>query len=90
MSKTAKWDGSKVKGRRVGDLQLVDNQNRKPAAAARYNHSFQKFPDGVKRHLLFTDHEIKRALARAQKNPEDLPIWSWVRMAACKLSGLVK
>jgi len=89
MSKTAKWDGSKVKGRRVGDLQLVDNQNRRPLAAHEYNHVILQFPDGKKRHLLFTDHQIKAALTRADRNPEDLPEVSWIRKAACAVSGLV-
>lgn len=66
-------------GRRIGDLVQVDNLERKPAAAAKYNCIRVQFPDGRERPLLLTDHEVRRALNRARKNPEDIPAVSWVR-----------
>lgn len=66
-------------GKRLGDLVLVKNMKKKPAAADKYNHIRVQFPNGDEKHLLFTDHEIKVALERADKNPEDLPKISWIR-----------
>ena len=75
----AKHEEKKVSGKRIGDLQLVENMLKKPAAAEKYNHIRIQFPDGEERHLLFTDREIRVALERADKNPEDLPKVSWLR-----------
>jgi hypothetical protein len=75
----AKLFKRRVTGKRIGDLQLVDNLGKKPAAADRYNHIRIQFPDGSERHLLLTDHQVKVALDRARKNPEDLPEVSWLR-----------
>jgi hypothetical protein len=66
-------------GKRMGDLVRVKNLKKKPAAADKYNHIRVQFPDGCERKMLFTDHAIKVALERAEKNPEDLPDVSWLR-----------
>lgn len=67
------------KGMRLGDCVLVDNLKKKPTAAGKYNHIRVQFPDGKERRLLLTDSQIKVALERAKKNPEDLPKVSWIR-----------
>lgn len=71
--------GTSRVSKRLGDMVLLENLDKKPAAAEKYNHIRVQFPDGEERHLLFTDHEIKVALDRANKNPEDLPQVSWLR-----------
>lgn len=70
---------SKQKAKRLGDLQEVENTNPHPAANLKYNHIRVEFPCGEEKSLLFTDAEILRALARAEKNPEDLPKVSCLR-----------
>jgi len=65
-------------GDRIADLQKVINQKKLPAAAAIYNHIRVDFND-LHIHLLFTDNDIKDALKRAEKNPEDLPKVNWIR-----------
>ena len=68
-----------IKAKRIGDLQRVTNTKRKFAAAEEYSHLRVQLPDGEEVHLLLTDNELKRALDRSKKNPEDLPKVSWIR-----------
>lgn len=68
-----------TKAKRIGDVQKVINKNPHWAALTEYNHIRIQFPDGCERSLLLTDNELKRALERAKKNPEDLPKVSWLR-----------
>lgn len=68
-----------IKAKRIGDLQRVFNKNPHWAALTEYNHIRIQFPDGCERSLLLTDKELKKALDRAEKNPEDLPTVSWLR-----------
>jgi hypothetical protein len=68
-----------MKAKRLGDLQVVDNENPHWKAASKYNHLRVQFPDGEEKSLLFTDKEIQNALNRASKNPEDILKVSWVR-----------
>lgn len=63
----------KIKAKRIGDLQKVDNKEQHWAANAKYNFIRVQTPEGKELPLLFTDKEIARALVRAQRNPEDLP-----------------
>ena len=70
---------SKLKAKRLGDMQKVFNKNPHWAALKAYNHIRVQLPDGAERSLLFTDSEIQRALARADKNLEDLPTVSWFK-----------
>ena len=70
---------SKLKAKRIGDMQKVFNKNPHWAALATYNHIRVQFPNGDEKSLLLTDKEILRALDRANKNPEDLPRVSWLR-----------
>jgi hypothetical protein len=70
---------SKLKAKRIGDLQKVFNKNPHWAALKEYNHIRIQLPDGGERSLLFTDKEIQKALDRADKNLEDLPQVSWIR-----------
>lgn len=65
-------------GDRIADMQKVINKNKLPAAASMYNHIRVDFKD-LDIHLLFTDNDIKSALKRASKNPEDLPSINWLR-----------
>ena len=68
-----------MKAKRLADLQEVDNKNPHWKAASKYNHLRVQFPNGDEKSLLFTDHEIQKALDRAAKNPEDVLQVSWVR-----------
>lgn len=65
--------GNTIKAKRIADMQTVVNQLKHPAAAAKYNHVRIQLEDGKEVHLLFTDAEVKKALDRAKKNPEDCP-----------------
>ena len=65
--------GNKIKAKRIGDMQKVLNNLAHPAAAAKYNHVRVQLEDGTEVHMLFTDSEVKKALDRAKKNPEDCP-----------------
>jgi len=65
--------GNTVKGQRIADLQKVANQNPVGPANPDYNHIRVQIPGNKEVSLLFTDYEIRRALKRAQDNPEDCP-----------------
>ncbi len=72
--------GRKVKAsKRRGEMFGVDNKNPHHMAALSYNHVRVQFPNGEEKHLLFTDSQIKRAMRRADHNPEDLPKTTWLR-----------
>ena len=58
---------------RIGDLKNVENTKKHFAANSKYNYIRVELEDGKEIPLLFTDAEIKRAVDRAKKNPEDLP-----------------
>lgn len=62
----------------MADLQNVTNTNPYPSAAKRYNHIIIVI-ENTSIHLLFTDAVLKRALKRAENNPEDLPEISWIK-----------
>jgi len=79
MAKSLK--GKDLKAGRIADLQVVMNQFPVGQAAAKYNHIRIQLPSGEERSLLLTDHEIKRASERADKNREDIPSVSWLRNA---------
>lgn len=72
-------NGDIIKAGRLGDLQEVLNQDKLPAAAKKYSHLRVQLPSGEETSLLFTDYEIKKAIERAKKNPEDLPQVGWLR-----------
>lgn len=74
-----KPDGTKAKGKRIGDLQKVKNQKRKLGAAEEYHHIRAQLMDGDEISLLFTERELKVARERAIKNPEDCPEVSCLR-----------
>jgi hypothetical protein len=65
--------GNKIKAKRIADLQKVLNTLPHPKAASEYNHVRVQLDNGKEVHMLFTDNEVKRAIARAEKNPEDCP-----------------
>ncbi|MDD5598560.1 MAG: hypothetical protein PHV82_11500 [Victivallaceae bacterium] len=61
-----------------GEVVTVENQNPKPAANRKYN-AVLLIANGEKVTGQVTDHEMKRILDRAKKNPEDCPeesFWS--------------
>lgn len=66
-------DGIKVKSGRLGDVRVVMNKDRHPAANSKYFALRAQFPNGEETAFLFTAKELERALDRAQKNPEDIP-----------------
>lgn len=65
--------GSKIKAKRIADVQTVLNQCKHPAAAAKYNHFRIQLEDGTEHHVMLTDKELIKGLQRAKKNPEDCP-----------------
>jgi len=59
---------------KAGRLIPVYNKGRKPTAKMAYKAVWVEDADGGnERCLLFTDHAIKEAERRAEKNKEDLP-----------------
>jgi len=67
----------KINIKRKGNLKKVDNKNPHHKAALKYNHVRVQLFNGDEKHLLFTDHQIKRGKYRAKTNPEDLPAKGW-------------
>jgi hypothetical protein len=61
----------------IADLQKMTNTNAYPSAAKKYNHIIIVIAN-TSVNLLFTDNVLKRALKRAENNPEDLPSVSWI------------
>lgn len=68
-----------MKAKRLGDLQKVENTQKHFAANSQYNYIRVQLENNKEVSLLFTDKEIERAIARAEKNPEDLPKVSMLR-----------
>lgn len=71
--------GKKVKAKRIGDITTVLNKDPHHKAAAKYNHLRIQCSCDVEYDLLFTDHQIKQGLYRAERNEEDLPNVSWIK-----------
>jgi len=57
---------------RLGALLCVRNARRKFGANKRYFHVRLELPHGREVPALFTRHQLRVALKRARKNPEDL------------------
>lgn len=68
-----------MNAKRIGDVQIVPNTKKHQLANEKYNFIRVQREDGKEISLLFTDREIAIAVARAQKNPEDLPKVSKLR-----------
>lgn len=60
------------KAKRIGDLQRVDNTQRKFGSDRSYWFARLQYPDGTEFPLLFTEKQLEVAAARAKSNPEDL------------------
>lgn len=58
---------------RLGDLMIVGNRDPHPRARRWYWALRVQGPGGKEAAILLTDHELKRALRRARRNPEDVP-----------------
>ena len=77
----SKRTGQRAKAGRIGDVRVVKNLMSmrdahdwsKMEAADHWYHLRVQFESGRESDLLFTSHEIARALKRAQRNPEDIP-----------------
>lgn len=61
-----------VKSRIYVTESVSNTVPRGPKADANYIVTYVVFPDGTMKPALFTDNDIKRALFRADKNPEDV------------------
>jgi|TARA_E500000318_G_scaffold22530_1_gene22949 hypothetical protein len=59
---------------RNGKIQLVENKERKFGAAEEYFAVWVENTKGKEYPLLFTDRELRVAIDRAEKNPEDIPV----------------
>ena len=70
---------SKLKAKRIGDLQKVINKNPHWSSLTEYNHIRVQLPNGEEVSVLLTDKELKKGIDRANKNSDDLPKVSWVR-----------
>ena len=57
----------------VGDILIQDNQERKFGSASQYTVIWVTSEDGTPIPLVFTQQEVEEAIARALKNPEDIP-----------------
>jgi len=85
----SKRTGQRAKAGRIGDVRVVKNLMSmrdardwsKMEAADHWYHLRVQFESGRESDLLFTSHEIARALKRAQRNPEDVPKVSRLRDA---------
>ncbi len=64
---------------RLGDVRKVTNKNPKPAANKQYWFFRGQMPGNKEVPFLFTEAELKRALDRAKKNPEDCIKPGWVQ-----------
>ena len=73
MAKRTSW---KV---RMGKLIRVVNKGRKAGANLTYLLTKIQDENGYEFYALFTDHQIDVALARAEKNPEDVVQTTWLR-----------
>jgi len=69
---------SNIKAKRIADITKVVNKNAHVLAASKYNHIRVQMTNGEEQHLLFTDSQLKNAIYRAGRNPEDLPKVSWL------------
>ena len=59
---------------RIGDLKVVQNQDPHPAANKHYYALRIQDSLGQEYNALFTENELARAMKRAKKNPEDVPV----------------
>ena len=67
------------KSKRIGDVITVENQERRFGSATQYVYVRVQLETGEEVPLLFTNHEMDEARARAEANTEDLPKVGWVR-----------
>lgn len=69
---------------RIGDIVIVANQKPKPGANKQYLALRLQLPSGKELSALFTEKQVKDAISRAAKNPEDVPtaynLFDWLKM----------
>jgi hypothetical protein len=58
--------------KRIGDMNLVQNTERKFGSANAYYHVRVQLPGNVEKHMLMTEAEVDDAIERAEANAEDL------------------
>ena len=58
--------------KRIGDMNLVQNTERKFGSADAYYHVRVQFAGNVEKHMLLTEDEVTDAVERAEANAEDL------------------
>lgn len=58
--------------KRIGDMNLVQNTERKFGSADAYYHVRVQFAGNVEKHMLLTEDEVTDAVERAEANEEDL------------------
>lgn len=73
--------------KRAAVLDKIKNKDKKINEAKKYNHIIVQFSNNVKKDLLFTDNQIKKAMYRANHNLEDLPNNSWFRDFISKIAS---
>jgi len=57
-----------------GNIILVENKDKKFGAAHEYYAVWVQNTKGKEYPLLFTERELRVAIDRAEKNPEDIPV----------------
>jgi hypothetical protein len=72
-------DGSEAHAGRIADVVEVHNQEGKFGSADTYYAIRLQLENGEEKTALFTEHELKTAVERAEKNPEDVPTVSKLR-----------
>ena len=58
--------------KRIGDMNLVQNTERKFGSADAYYHVRVQFAGNVEKHMLLTENDVVEAIVRAEENKEDL------------------
>jgi len=56
---------------RLGDINKINNKNRKFGSSDMYYHVRVQFSNGEEKFLLLTENQVVTGIIRADKNPED-------------------
>jgi hypothetical protein len=66
-------EGKEIKAGDLGEVVEVKTEGKKGSKNTKFLHVRVTLQSGEEKDLLFTEHEIKRAIDRAKKNPKDVP-----------------